>query len=366
MAKRDYYEVLNVPRNVSDDELKKAYRKLALKYHPDKNSGNKEAESKFKEINEAYEVLSDSQKRMQYNNFGHASVSGGGFEGFDFSRGGFGDVFGDIFEEFFGTASGRSRARPQRGADLRYHLAISLEEAVSGKDTKIKIPKWEACQDCQGSGARRPSDIQTCSSCKGSGSLRFQQGLFTVSRTCSQCGGSGRVIKELCHRCRGEGKTKRDKTLTVKIPPGVEEGTRLRLTGEGEPGGYGGPPGDLYVVVCVKEHPVFIRDGDDLLCDLQIGIAQAVLGTKVGVPTLQGEATLKIPPGTQDGKVFRLKGLGAPNIRGYALGDQLVRVRIKIPKKLTAKQRELLEEYAHLAGEPVGDEGFFEKVKNMF
>ncbi len=369
MAKRDYYEVLGVRRNSSEDEIKKAYRKLALKFHPDKNHGNKEAEDRFKEINEAYEILGEGQKRSQYDTFGHAGVGAGGFEGFggfDFGRGGFSDVFSDIFEDFFGAASGRTRIRPERGTDLRYDFEISLEDAVFGKETKIRIPKWEICSKCRGSGADSPSGIQACANCKGSGSIRFQQGFFSVSRTCNWCKGGGLIITDPCSRCDGERRIHRDKTLSIKIPAGVEDGTRLRLTGEGEPGLHGGPPGDLYVVMNIAEHPTFIRQGDSLLSEVRIGFVQAALGTKIEVPTLRGKATLKIPAGTQDGKVFRLKGLGVPNLRGHGIGDQLVKARIRIPTKLSSKQRELLEEYARLSGELVGEEGFFEKVKNIF
>lgn len=369
MAKKhDYYELLGVARNAAEADIKKAYRKLAVKFHPDKNQGNKEAEERFKEINEAYEVLSDGQKRRQYDTFGHAGVGAGGFEGFDFGRGGFGDVFGDIFEDFFGGTAGRGRARSraERGADLRYDLEVSLEDAVFGKDTKIRIPTMESCPDCKGSGAEGPSGIQGCSACGGSGSMRFQQGFFSVTRACSQCRGEGRVITKPCKKCHGEKYIQREKTLSVKIPAGVDDGTRLRLNGEGEPGNRGGPPGDLYVVLGIKAHPVFKRQGDALVCQVPIGLAQAALGTKIEVPTLCGKASVKIPSGTQDGKVFRLKGLGVPHLRGHGMGDQLVQVRIDVPTKLTARQRELLEEYAKLAGEPVGEEGFFEKVKHMF
>jgi molecular chaperone DnaJ len=369
MAKQDYYRTLGVERSASEDEIKKAYRKLAHKYHPDKNPGNKQAEEHFKSINEAYEVLSDAQKRRQYDTFGHAGVGAGGFEGFggfDFGRGGFGDIFGDIFEDFFGGTRGRARVRPERGADLRYNLEITLEEVVSGKEVKVRIPRWETCPDCRGSGAKTAIGVRTCPTCNGSGSTRFQQGLFTISRTCSHCGGEGRIITDPCPRCHGEKRIHRDKTISVKIPAGVESGTRLRLSGEGEPGFNGGSPGDLYVVITVKEHPVFSREGDNLLCEVPIGFVQAALGTKIEVSTLKGKATVHIPAGTQDGKVFRLKGLGVPHLSGHGTGDQLVRVQVQIPTKLTSKQRELLEEYARLSGESVSDEGILEKVKNMF
>jgi molecular chaperone DnaJ len=245
-------------------------------------------------------------------------------------------------------------------------LEISLEEAVSGKETKIRIPKWENCPDCRGKGSKNADGVKTCTACNGAGSLRTQQGFFTISRTCGTCRGEGRIITDPCPRCRGEKRIHHEKTITVKIPPGVETGTRLRLSAEGEPGRNGGHPGDLYVVLTVREHPVFTRDGDDLWCDVPIGLAQAALGTKIEVQTLKEKTTLKIPPGTQDGKVFRLKGMGVPNIRGHGTGDQLVRVRVRIPTKLTAKQKELLEEYARASGETIADEGILGKVKNMF
>jgi molecular chaperone DnaJ len=370
LAKRDYYEVLGVSRDASGDEIKKAYRKLALKYHPDRNPGNREAEDKFKEATEAYDVLSDSQKRQQYNLFGHAGVEGSaGGQGFDFGRGGFGDVFSDIFEDFFGGGTGtRTRSRAQQGSDLRYNLEISFEEAVMGKETKVKIPSWESCSDCGGSGAKKGTSLKTCPTCQGTGQLRFQQGFFTVSRTCNHCGGEGKIITTPCLSCRGAGRVQRERTLSLKIPAGVETGSRLRLAGEGEPGVYGGPPGDLYVFLTVQDHPFFKRGGDDILCEVPITFVQAALGAKIEVPTLKEKATLKIPAGTQSGKVFRLRGLGVPNVRGHGVGDQLVRVQVEVPTKLTPKQKELLEEYAKISDEKVQSEanGIFDKVKNLF
>ena len=368
MARRDYYEILGIGREASEQDLKKAYRRLAIKHHPDKNPGNKKAEEKFKEISEAYEILSDSQKRRRYDAYGHAGVSGESSGGFDPRQGGFGDVFGDIFEDFFGGTSGRGRVRPERGADLQYNLRIRFEDAVFGKDANIKIPKWENCSTCGGTGAKSASGIRTCSSCNGAGSVRFQQGFFSINRTCSHCQGEGRVILEPCSKCRGQKKIKRDKTLSVKIPAGVETGNRLRLSGEGEPGSNNGPPGDLYVVLNVSGHPIFTRDGDDLLCDLTITITQAALGATVDANTLtKGKVHLKIPPGTQNGRVFRLKGIGVPSLRGNRIGDQLVKIHVRIPTKLTPRQRELLEELSKLEGESVSkEEGFFEKVKSIF
>jgi molecular chaperone DnaJ len=372
LSKRDYYEILGVKRDASEQELKKAYRQLALKHHPDRNPGSKPSEEKFKELNEAYEVLSDAQKRHRYDTFGHAGVGAGagGTGGFDFNRGGFGDVFGSIFEDFFGGSSGgggRGRVRPERGADLRYNFQVEFEEAVFGKEAKIRIPKWEACAECRGTGSKSSEGIRTCPTCNGAGSVRFQQGFFTISRTCSHCNGEGRIISDPCPKCHGKKQVHREKTLTIKIPAGVETGTRLRLNGEGEPGSSGGPPGDLYVVLTVKDHPVFTRDGDDLLCDVPISIGQAALGAKIEVATLKAKAQLKIPAGTQSGRTFRLKGLGVANLKGHRIGDFLVRVHVVIPTKLTARQRELLEEFSRLSGESVtSEEGLFEKVKNIF
>jgi molecular chaperone DnaJ len=365
-TKRDYYEVLGTERNASEEELKKAYRKLALKFHPDRNPGDKQAEDQFKEINEAYSVLADAEKRKQYDHFGHAGPAGAG--GFDFSQGGgFSDIFGDIFEEFFGGSPGQGRRRAQRGNDLRYNMTISFEEAIFGKEAKIKLRRPEPCEGCKGTGAKDGS-TKVCTTCGGAGQLRFQQGLFAVSRTCTACRGEGRIIKEACPQCHGEKYTTRDKTISVKIPPGVETGSRLRVTGEGETGFNGGPSGDLYVVLTVQEHPQFVREGDNILCEVPITFIKAILGGKVEAPTIKGATVVKIPPGTQDGKIFRLKGLGFPNLRGYGIGDELVKIKVEIPTKLTPKQKELLEEYAKASGEPIeADSGkLFEKVKNLF
>ncbi len=370
MAKRDYYDVLEVDKNASEDQLKKAYRKLALKYHPDRNPGNQQAEEKFKEASEAYEILSDSQKRRQYDLFGHAGVNGGrGAQGFDFGRGGFGDIFGDIFEDFFGGGGGtRTRSRQQQGADLRFDLEISFEEAIRGKETKIKIPRWQACADCEGNGSKKGKSLKTCSNCQGSGQLRFQQGFFTVSRTCNYCGGQGRTITDPCPICDGKGRTQEERTLSIKIPPGVETGSRLRLMNEGEAGAYGGPPGDLYVFLVVRDHPYFVREGDDILCEAKISFVQAALGAKIEVPTLKEAVSVKIPPGTQSGKIFRLRGLGAPNVRGHHVGDQLVKVSVEIPKKLTPHQKKLLEEFAETLDDTVDQhsEGILGKMRNFF
>ena len=365
MAKRDYYETLGVGRNAADDEIKKAYRKLAHQHHPDKNAGDKAAEEKFKEISEAYEILKDPEKRRAYDTYGHAAAGGGGF---DFAQGGFGDIFGDIFEDFFGTSGGRGGRRAARGADLRYNLEISFEESVFGKETKIKIPRWESCHMCGGTGAKSSAAIKVCPTCQGKGQIRFQQGFFTVSRTCTDCRGEGRVVSELCPKCHGDKKIQKERSLQIKIPPGVETGSRLRLSGEGEPGPRGGPSGDLYVFISVKEHPLFTREGDHIVMEYGITFTQAALGAKIGIPTLKEPVAINIPPGTQNGKMFRFKGYGVPNVRGYGVGDQIVRIRVDIPVRLTPRQRELLEEYARISGEDVSDEskGFMDKVKNLF
>jgi len=373
VGKRDYYDILGVEKNASDDELKKAYRKLARQHHPDlhtETNQKKTAEEKFKEINEAYEVLSDQEKRKRYDMFGHAGAQqgAGGFEGFDFNRGGFGDVFNDIFEDFFGQARGGGGGRAERGNDLQYNLDISFEEAVYGKEATLKIPRWEVCPDCKGTGARSPSAIKTCSSCKGAGQLRFQQGFFSVSRPCGQCQGSGHIISEACLACQGRQRIYKERTIAVHIPAGIETGMRLRLSNEGEHGPQGGPPGDLYVAITVKPHPIFSRKGLDLSCDVPINLVTAVLGGKVEVPTLQGNTVIKVPPGTQHDKVLRIKGLGIPSLKGNTTGDQIYTMKIQIPTKLTAKQKELLMEFAKESGmsmEPNGD-GFFDKMKTFF
>lgn len=367
MVKGDYYKILGVSRDATDEEIKKAYRKLALKYHPDRNQGSKEAEEKFKEICEAYEVVSDPQKRKNYDLFGHrgGAEGFGGFGDWSFSTGGFGDVFEDIFSDFFGVG-GRRRTRAERGADLRYNLEISFEEAVFGVEKKIRVPRWEHCDNCGGTGARPGTGLGVCPTCNGAGQIRFQQGFFSVSRTCSHCQGEGRFIKEPCPGCHGRKKVDKERALSVWIPAGVETGTRLKLSGEGEAGSHGGPPGDLYVVLTVKEHPLFKREGNDILCEIPISFVQAALGAEVEIPTLNGKTFIRIPPGTQSGKVFKLKGKGVHNLRGYGVGDQMVKVHVKIPTKLNARQRELLGEFAKASGEEVKESGIFEKVKDIF
>lgn len=367
-SKKDYYELLGVNRNAGEEDIKKAYRKLALQHHPDRNPGDKQAEEKFKEVSEAYSVLCDAQKRAQYDQFGHAAFGDGGpfGGGFDFS-GGFEDVFGDIFGEFFGGGTGRRRGRG-RGEDLRYNLALKFEEAVNGTEKKIKIPRHGPCETCRGSGAKAGTAPQTCPTCRGRGQVSFQQGFFSVSRTCGQCQGQGTIIKEPCATCGGAGRVRTVHTLSVKIPSGVDNGSRLKLRGEGEAGPTGGAPGDLYVVTQVEPHPIFVRENLDIICDVPISFVQAALGAEIDVPTLEGKVKMKIPAATQSGKVFRLKSKGIRDHQGYHQGDQHVRITVETPTRLTAKQRELLKEFAALGGEEVNPlaKGFFDKMKELF
>ena len=367
-SKRDYYEVLGVGRDAAGEDIKKAYRRLAIRHHPDKTQGDKESEEKFKEVNEAYEILSDPEKRKKYDTFGHGMAGGGfrGAEGFG-GVGGFGDIFEDIFEDFFGAGTRRGR-HAQKGADLRYNLEISFEEAAFGLDTKINIPRMEACAACNGTGAKSSTKQSVCPTCKGTGQIRFQQGFFTLTRTCSHCNGEGRLITDPCGKCHGRKRIQKERTLSVKVPPGVEAGSRLRLTGEGEAGTEGGPPGDLYIVITVREHPFFVREGNDVICTIPLSFVQAALGSRMEVPTLRGNVSLNIPPGTQPGSMLRIKGKGIPDLRGYGTGDQIVQIDVQIPKKLTPKQKELLEEYAKISGEDInaGSGSFFQKVKDIF
>lgn len=365
-GKRDYYELLGLNRSASEEQIKKAYRKLALKYHPDQNPGDKQAEETFKEVSEAYQVLTDPEKRVQYDQFGHAAFGNGGLGkgGFDFTSG-FEDVFGDIFGEFFGSSTTRGRSRA-RGEDLRYNLNISFEEAVFGTEKKIKIPRQGPCDSCHGSGSKPGSSPRTCPTCRGKGQVSFQQGFFVVSRTCNQCRGQGTIISNPCSSCKGAGRVRKFQTLSVRIPAGVETGSRLKLRGEGESGVSGGPSGDLYVVIQVKPHPLFIRDGLEIICEVPISFAQAALGAEIDVPTLEGKVKMKIPPGTQSGKIFRLKGKGVKDVQGYHHGDQHVRVVLETPTHLTSRQKELLKEFATLGGENPLAEGFLDKVKQIF
>lgn len=350
MAKEDYYKLLGVDRNASDAEIKKSYRRMAMKYHPDRNKDNPdEAEVKFKQIKEAYEVLSDPKKRSAYDQFGHAGVDAsmgggpGGFGGFGggFSGESFSEVFGDVFGDIFG--GGRARGGAQRGADLRYNLELTLEQAVGGTEAKIRVPVMVTCDECNGSGAKKGSSPVTCSTCHGHGQVRMQQGFFSVQQTCPTCGGTGKQIKDPCRKCHGQGRIQDTKTLSVKVPPGVDTGDRIRLSGEGEAGKSGGPAGDLYVQVHVKDHPIFTRDGANLYCEVPISFPTACLGGELEVPTLDGRVKLKIPAETQTGKLFRLRGKGVKPVRGGALGDLLCRVQIETPVHLTKDQRELVE-----------------------
>ena len=345
MAKEDYYELLGVPRNASDSDIKKSFRRLAMKYHPDRNTGNPDAEEKFKKIKEAYEVLSDPKKRSAYDQFGHAGVDpsmGGGAHGFNAEN--FSDIFSDVFGDIFGGSAGggRRRGRAQRGADLRYNLDLTLEEAVAGTETKIRVPTYVTCSDCGGSGAKKGSSPVTCGTCHGQGAIRMQQGFFAVQQTCPACRGTGQQIKDPCRSCHGEGRVQDTKVLSVKIPPGVDVGDRIRLAGEGEAGEGGGPAGDLYVQINVKEHPIFTRDGANLYCEVPIGFPTACLGGDLEVPTLDGKVVLKIPQETQTGRLFRLKGKGVKPVRGGAIGDLLCRVRVETPVHLTKDQEEII------------------------
>jgi molecular chaperone DnaJ len=369
--KRDYYEVLGVRRGASDDDVKKAFRRLARQYHPDLNPGDKKAESAFKEVNEAYEVLSDAEKRRLYDNFGHAGVGarGAGAEGFGGFEA-FSDVFGDLFSEFFGGAGGgggRGRPRPRRGADLEYQLEVEFEEAAFGCEKTIQVPRVETCGECQGRGARDPGAVRQCATCHGRGQISVSQGLFSITRPCHHCRGSGRMVTDPCSRCRGMGRVEETRALKVTVPPGVQTGTRMVLRGEGEGGSLGGPPGDLYVLIAARAHERFAREGDDVLIEHPISFVQAALGGEVDVPTLWGNQKLKIPAGTQPGTTFRIRGAGIDNIKGRGRGDQIVHVQVYVPRKLTKRQRELLAEFAREGGDVADDgKGFLGRIFDRF
>ncbi|MCP5137702.1 MAG: molecular chaperone DnaJ [Gammaproteobacteria bacterium] len=372
MSQRDYYEVLGVQRNASEADLKKAYRRLAMKYHPDRNPDDEEAEHKFKEAKEAYEVLSDAQKRAAYDQFGHAGVQGG--MGGGGGGAGFSDIFGDVFGDIFGGGRGRGGGGPrvQRGADLRYTLDMTLEDAVAGKEVEIKVPTMINCKTCDGSGAKPGTKPKTCATCGGVGQVRMQQGFFSIQQTCPACHGAGVVIEEPCPDCHGAGKVRETKTLSVKVPPGVDTGDRIRLSGEGEAGEHGGPPGDLYVQVRVKDHPIFTRDGANIYCEVPISVVTAALGGEMEVPTLDGRLKLRIPAETQTGKLFRMRGKGVKPVRGGAQGDLLCRVIVETPVNLTETQTDLLRQLGESMNEKHspkhsswldGVKSFFDKMK---
>lgn len=370
MTKRDYYEVLEVSRGAGADEIKKAYRKLARQYHPDANPGDRKAEEKFKEIAEAYEILSDPEKKANYDRFGHAATEGQGFNGF----GGFGTDFGgfgDIFDMFFGGAT-RARNGPQKGADIRADIEISFKEAAFGLEKDIKVPRIETCDNCKGSGAAPGTSVRTCSVCGGTGQVQSSQntpfGRIVQSHICNRCRGTGRMIEKPCSVCQGVGQVRRSRSIHIKIPVGVDTGTRLRVSGEGEAGLRGGPPGDLYVYINVRPHRIFKREGNDIVCEIPLSFTQAALGDEIEVPTLEGTAKIRVPEGTQHGTEFRLRGKGIPDLGGYGKGDQYVRVKVATPTRLTDRQKQLLREFALLSGESAAGEakGFFDKVKDAF
>ena len=376
MAKKDYYEVLGVERNAADGEIKKSYRRLAMKHHPDRNEGDAGAEDSFKEAKEAYEILSDPQKRAAYDHYGHAGVQGQGGMGGGFgSADAFGDVFGDVFGDIFGGGR-RSRSNVFRGADLRYELDLDLGQAVFGDTLNVTIPTLTGCETCDGSGAKPGTSPVTCETCSGNGQVRMQQGFFSIQQTCPNCRGSGQAIKDPCQACHGRGRIKRNKTLAVKVPAGVDSGDRIRLTGEGEAGQNGGPPGDLYVDIRVRPHPIFERDSADLSCAVPISFSTAVLGGNVQVPTLDSEVSIKIPPETQTGKVFRLRGKGVKPVRNAGTGDLYCRVEVETPVKLTKEQKDLLTRFNDALGADAarhrprtsswkdGVRNFFENIKS--
>jgi len=370
--KRDYYEVLGLNKDASEEEIKKAYRKLAMKHHPDRNPDSKDGEEKFKEAKEAYEVLTEPEKRRAYDAYGHAGVNpqmgaGPGQEGF----GGFAEAFGDIFSDIFGGGQGRGRASVFRGADLRFNLEVSLEQAARGTETKIRIPTMETCETCKGSGAKPGTHPKTCDTCHGSGTVRLSQGFFSIQQTCPTCHGTGKMVTDPCAGCRGAGRLKKHKTLAVKIPAGVDEGDRIRLSGEGEAGVNGGPPGDLYVVMHLKPHGVFQRDGDDLHCEMPISFTQAALGGEIEIPTLDGSAKIKVPPETQTGQVFRLRGKGIKGVRSTYPGDLLCEVVVETPVRLTDRQKELLRELEEINTKDSNRhnpraKSFMDKVREFF
>ena len=373
VTKLDYYEVLQVSKTASDGELKTAYRKLAMQYHPDRNPDNPAAEAKFKECSEAYSILSDGEKRAAYDRYGHAAFQGGGpGAGGSPFQGGFqgdmGDIFGDIFGEMFNVGGNRRASRVQRGRDLRYDMSLEFEQAVFGVEKEITIRRAEVCDDCRGSGAAKGKQAATCPQCKGSGQMRFQQGFFSVARTCTQCNGTGTIVTDPCRKCGGQTTVEREHKLLVKVPAGVEQDTRIRYSGEGEAGRFGGPAGDLYVVLSVKKHAFFERDGDDLHCSMPISFPQAALGTELEIETLEGPETIKVPEGVQSGREFRLRGKGVPHLNERGKGDLIVEIRVATPTKLTREQRELIKQLSAtmVVENAPQSRGLFEKVKEMF
>lgn len=373
MAKRDYYEILGVPRDADEAALKVAYRTIAMRDHPDRNPDDPGAEERFKEASEAYAILSDAERRRAYDRFGHAGVAGGapggGFQDFG-DLGGFTDLFDDLFGDLFGArqSRGRRRGRGQRGADLRYNLEIELADALESFESQIEIPKMRSCKTCSGLGARPGTSAETCSTCRGTGQVVLQQGFFRVSRPCDACGGAGEIVRARCTDCRGQGRVEGQQIIKVRIPAGVEDGTRLRLVGEGEAGIWGGPPGDLYVVISIKPHDLFERDGPDLHCSVPVTMVQAALGGEIDVPTLEGKVTLTIPQGTQSGKVLRLRSKGLPTLRASSRGDQLLHIFVETPTRLNKEQRQLLERFAEKTDVKVSPvyKGFLDKLRDLF
>ncbi len=375
--KVDYYEVLSVTKSASDAEIKTAYRKLAMQFHPDRNPGDHKAEEKFKECSEAYGILSDPQKRAAYDRYGHAAFSGGSAGGGSGFPGGFGDeaqdlgdIFGDIFGEMFnaGGGGGRKQSRAQRGRDLRYDMTLQFEEAIFGKEQEIKIKRSETCIDCSGTGTANGKPPVTCNQCRGAGQVRYQQGFFSVARTCPQCEGTGVIITNPCPVCKGTSRVAREHAMTVKVPAGIEDGTRIRYQGEGESGKLGGPAGDLYIVLSVKEHKFFQRDGDDLHCVIPVSFPQAALGDELEIETLEGPAVLKVPEGTQSGKTFRIKSKGVPHLNSHGKGDLIVEVRVQTPNKLTKQQKDLLKQFGDTmkVDNAPHATGIMDRVKEMF
>lgn len=347
MSKRDYYEVLGVVKNSGAEEIKKAYRQRALSHHPDRNPGDQAAEAKFREATEAYQVLSDPEKRALYDRYGHAGLAGSG----GFTGGGFGDIFEDIFEDFFGQGARSGRLRAERGSDLRYELEIAFQDAAFGVEKKIEIPREESCAVCKGDGAKPGTSPKTCAQCRGTGQVLASSGFFSISRACSRCGGEGTTVEHRCTGCEGSGRVRVKREIQVKVPAGVDNGLRLRMTGEGEAGRRGGPRGDLYIDIYVRPHELFTREGDNLLCNVTVSFVQAALGAEIHVPTLVGTTALKIPAGTQNGKVFKLKGKGLPSVRGGGIGDEEIHVVVETPTHLSEKQKDLLKQFAQLSRE---------------